>query len=73
MTVRLKSGTLKILAPNAAPTKPYVQGLAIDGTSTTSLWVPWSRISSGATLVFDLTDNANTTWGTAAADSPPRP
>jgi predicted alpha-1,2-mannosidase len=73
MTVRLKSGTLKIVAPNAAPTKPYVQGLTIDGASTTSLWVPWSRVSNGATLVFDLTDNANTTWGTAAADAPPRP
>jgi putative alpha-1,2-mannosidase len=38
MTVRLKSGALKILAPNADPTKPYVQGLKIDGVATTSLW-----------------------------------
>jgi len=73
MTVRLKSGVLKILAPNAAPTKPYVQGLSIDGTPTTSLWVPWNRISNGATLAFDLTDKASTTWGTALGDAPPRP
>jgi len=73
MTVRMKSGVLKILAPNAVPTKPYVQGLTIDETPTTSLWIPWNRISNGATLVFDLTDNAATTWGTSASDAPPRP
>ena len=73
MTVRLKGGVLKILAPNAAPTKPYIQGLKIDGTPTTSLWIPWDRISKGATLEFDLTDSATTTWGTAPADAPPRP
>ena len=73
MTVRLKGGILKILAPNAAPTKPYVQGLKIDGTPTTSLWIPWDRLSNGATLEFDLTDVATSTWGTAPADAPPRP
>jgi len=73
MTVRLKGGLLKILAPAAAPTRPYVQGLKIDGNATTSLWIPWERIASGATLEFDLTDSAASTWGTASTDAPPPP
>ncbi|HET6281207.1 MAG TPA: GH92 family glycosyl hydrolase [Polyangia bacterium] len=73
MTVRLRSGVLKIVAPNASPTRPYIQALKIDGTPTSSLWIPWDRVARGATLEFDLTDDAATPWGTAAADAPPRP
>jgi predicted alpha-1,2-mannosidase len=72
-TVRLKGGILKIVAPSAAPAKPFVQGLKVNGTATTSLWIPWAQVAKGATLEFDLTDSAASTWGTGAADAPPRP
>jgi predicted alpha-1,2-mannosidase len=72
-TIRLKGGILKIVAPNAATAAPYVQGLKLNGAATTSLWVPWAQVENGATLEFDLTDSATSTWGTATTDTPPRP
>jgi predicted alpha-1,2-mannosidase len=72
-TIRLKGGVLKILAPNASPTAPYVQGLKVNGMATTSLWLPWDQVAKGGTLEFDLTESAASTWGTGAADVPPAP
>jgi predicted alpha-1,2-mannosidase len=73
MTVRLKEGVLKITAPDVSATKMYVQGLKLNGTPTTSLWVSWDQVAKGGTLEFDVTDSAASTWGTNPTDAPPRP
>jgi predicted alpha-1,2-mannosidase len=70
-TVYLAGGkTVQINAPAAEDNAAYVQGLKVNGTSTTSLWLPWSTVAAGATLEFDLGTTASN-WGTGAADAPP--
>jgi predicted alpha-1,2-mannosidase len=70
-TVQLAGGkTLQINAPAAADNAPYVQGLKVNGTATTNLWLPWSTVAAGATLDFDL-GTAASNWGTGATDAPP--
>jgi len=71
VTVHLAGGKLlQIHAPAAADNAPYVQGLKVNGTPTTSLWLPWSAVAAGGTLDFDLGTSASS-WGTGAADAPP--
>ena len=67
----LSSGyTLQITAPEASDAHPYVQSLTLDGSPTTSLWLPWTTIQKGATLVFTLGGSASS-WGSSPQDSPP--
>ena len=71
VTVNLAGGhTIQINAPNAADGNPYVQSLTVNGTASTSLWLPWSTAKNGATLNFTLGSSASN-WGTSAADAPP--
>jgi predicted alpha-1,2-mannosidase len=71
MTVQLAGAhTLQISAPAASDSTPYVQGLSVDGSATTGLWVPWSSVASGATIAFDL-GSAPSAWGSAPGDAPP--
>jgi predicted alpha-1,2-mannosidase len=70
-TINLENGRqLNIQGNNAASQNCYVQSLALNGTSTTSLWLPYAAIRDGATLVFNLS-NTPSSWGTATADAPP--
>ena len=70
-TVHLAGGhTLQINATNAADGNPYVQSLTVNGTSSSSLWLPWSSVAGGTTLNFTLGSSASS-WGTAASDAPP--
>ncbi len=70
-TVTLAGGKkLVITAAAAAPDKPYVKSLRVNGAASTSTWIPWSTLAAGATLDFELV-SAATTWGTGAADRPP--
>jgi putative alpha-1,2-mannosidase len=71
VTVNLAGGhTLKVNAPQASDAHPYVQDLKIDGTPTTSLWLPWSSVQNGATLDFTLAGTASS-WGGSPQDAPP--
>jgi predicted alpha-1,2-mannosidase len=70
-TVHLGNGsTLSIHAPAAAQSAPYVQSLNVNGTATTSLWLPWGVVAAGATLDFVL-GSSPSNWGTGPADAPP--
>ena len=71
VTINLENGRQIIIqAPNASAQNYYVQSLTINGTNSTSLWLPFSTVQNGANLVFTLT-NAPSSWGTNAADAPP--
>jgi predicted alpha-1,2-mannosidase len=71
VTVNLAGGhTLKVNAPQASDAQPYVQDLKIDGTPTTSLWLPWSSVQNGTTLDFTLGGTASS-WGGSPQDAPP--
>jgi len=56
--------------PYAQSLRIYVQSLKINGYNSTSLWIPWSSIKSGATLDFILGNNPST-WGINPEDAPP--
>ena len=53
---------IQIIGDDASPDNCYVQKLKIDGKNWKSVWIPWSALSHGATLDFDLTDKP-TSWG----------
>lgn len=70
-TVKLAGGNLlRIDATNAFASSPYVQGLAVNGAPTNSLWLPWSSVQGGATLNFSL-GSSPSSWGSAPQDAPP--
>jgi predicted alpha-1,2-mannosidase len=52
---------------HGAPKKYYVSNLKVNGKKWDSLWIPWSAVSSGATLKFALA-NKPSSWG---QNSPP--
>lgn len=71
ITIQLAGGhRLHITAPTATGTSPYVQSLQFNGKATTSLWLPWSEVQSGATLDFKLGQTPSS-WGNRPEDAPP--
>ena len=62
--------TLRINAPEASDAKPYVQSLELNGNPTTSLWLPWKSVQTGATLDFTLAGSPSS-WGSGPKDAPP--
>ncbi|HVB23944.1 MAG TPA: GH92 family glycosyl hydrolase [Ktedonobacteraceae bacterium] len=71
ITLHLSGGhTVQINAPSASDASPYVQSLQLNGSPTTSLWLPRTTVQHGATLDFALGNNP-TNWGSSAADAPP--
>ncbi len=69
--VNLPNGnTITISAPGASTTQYYVNSLYINGTSDSSLYVPFSLLDQGATMNWNL-GTKPTTWGNSTADAPP--
>ncbi len=69
--VRLAGGRfLQINAPTALDTRPYVEGLRVNGKPTTGLWLDWNSVQHGAILDFQLSSTP-TNWGTGTQDAPP--
>jgi predicted alpha-1,2-mannosidase len=72
ITLKRESGqTIKINAPQASTTTPYVQSLKVNGQASTKPWLPASFVASGGTLDYTLSDTANTSWGSSTTDAPP--
>ena len=70
-TISLPNGrTVTINAPGASPSTFYVQNLKIDGDNYSKLYVPFSRLSKGATLDWTLGTTPGT-WGTTPSATPP--
>jgi predicted alpha-1,2-mannosidase len=57
-------GAIHIVAPEAANGGTYLQSLRLNSQNYTSPWIPWSALSSGGELGFDLGASANHSWGT---------
>jgi predicted alpha-1,2-mannosidase len=69
--INLENGRqITIQGINASDQNCYVQNLSVNGTNTSSLWLPFAAIRDGGSLVFTL-GNTPSSWGTAAADAPP--
>ncbi len=70
--VHLANGkTLTITAAKAAANAPYVQGMSVNGASWNKPWTTFAKVSTGASLDFDLGTAPNTSWGSAANAAPP--
>jgi predicted alpha-1,2-mannosidase len=73
VTVNLAGGgqhVLRIEATGASDSAPYVQSLMLDGSPSSSLWIPWSSVENGATLDFTL-GSGPSSWGSSPQDAPP--
>jgi putative alpha-1,2-mannosidase len=71
-TIHLGNGrTIKIEGEGAAAASPYVQSLRVNGEPSEKTWIPWDKLSHGATLEFKLGSTPNKQWGTAPEDAPP--
>ena len=71
ITLSLSGGrTLQVNAPEASDTQLYVQSLELNGTPTSSLWLPWATVENGATLDFTL-GGSPSSWGSGPQDAPP--
>ena len=70
--IRLKGGRqLHIVGRGASAATPYVQGLWLNGRPYDSTWLPYERITRGATLRFELGGTPNMKWATAPTAAPP--
>jgi hypothetical protein len=70
-SINLPNGhTITVNAPGASPSTYYVKSLKLNGRSYHQLYVPYSRLSRGATLDWKLSTR-RTHWGSAAKDAPP--
>jgi predicted alpha-1,2-mannosidase len=68
--MRLAYGAvIRIDAPAAAADRPYVRQLKVNGTPSSRAWIPWSALSEGGSVEFDLSASAEPAWG--AVDLPP--
>jgi putative alpha-1,2-mannosidase len=50
---------------------PYVQDVSVNGQAWNKPWLRFADISHGGALVFDLSTNANTKWGSDPVAAPP--
>jgi predicted alpha-1,2-mannosidase len=73
--IRIRMGRggkmLNIVGEGASARAPYVQELLLNGKPHNSTWLPFERISVGATLRFKLGNAANTKWATSPDAAPP--
>jgi predicted alpha-1,2-mannosidase len=63
--------TLQIVGDGASARSPYVQELRLNGKLYESTWLPFERISKGATLRFKLGTAPNTRWAISPSAAPP--
>ncbi|MEV0224576.1 GH92 family glycosyl hydrolase [Streptomyces sp. NPDC050704] len=72
VTIHRGSGqTITVNAPGASADTYYVQSLKVNGRASDRAWLPESVVADGGTLDYTLGTEANTSWGSAAADAPP--
>ncbi|MEV0639473.1 GH92 family glycosyl hydrolase [Streptomyces sp. NPDC050619] len=72
ITIHRGSGqTITVNAPGASADTYYTQSLKVNGKASDRAWLPESFVTDGGTLDYTLGTEANTSWGSAAADAPP--
>ncbi|WCB95448.1 hypothetical protein DSM104299_04193 [Baekduia alba] len=73
VTLKLAGGrTVEIRAPRAAPSRPYVHAVRLNGKPLTRTWLAYGALRRGRTRIdVDLSASAAQTWGTAETAAPP--
>jgi predicted alpha-1,2-mannosidase len=72
VTMHLGNGqTLRLVAPSASDTTPYIQSLTLNGQPVNNPWLPFQQLAHGATLSFILGAAPNDSWDTGSTPSTP--
>jgi predicted alpha-1,2-mannosidase len=70
--VRLGNGKLfTVLADRVSARNKYIQSAQLNGKTWSKAWFPHEEIANGGSLVLEMGDKPNFTWGSAPADAPP--
>ncbi len=71
-TVRLGDGKkLTIVANQVSPKHKYIQSAVLNGKPLNRAWFWHSEIANGGTLILEMADRPNKSWGSAPEDAPP--
>jgi putative alpha-1,2-mannosidase len=69
--IRLGRRQLRLIAPRAAPKRPYVRALRLNGATWARPWLRFRELRRGGDLRFALSARPHRGLGRAARDSPP--
>jgi predicted alpha-1,2-mannosidase len=70
-TLHMENGkSIRIIGEQASLANPYVQSLKVNDQSYESPWIPWSLLSNGGVLDFNLGDKPSS-WGSDPSKAPP--
>jgi predicted alpha-1,2-mannosidase len=70
-TIRLGNGKeFAIVANHVSARNKYIQSAQLNGKPLNRPWFRHSEITNGATLVLEMSDRPNLTWGGAPQDAP---
>jgi predicted alpha-1,2-mannosidase len=69
--IRLGRRQLRLIAPRAAPKRPYVRALRLNGATWARPWLRFRELRRGGDLRFALSARPHRGLGRAARDAPP--
>ncbi|WP_405659120.1 GH92 family glycosyl hydrolase [Streptomyces sp. NBC_01166] len=67
---RPQGGDIRISAPEADATHPYIDAVKVDGRTADRSWTDARLVTRGGTLTYRLADRPNTSWATGPAGLP---
>lgn len=71
-TIQLGNGkTFTILANHVSASNKYIQSAQLNGKPLNKPWFSQADIANGGTLVLEMGDQPNQSWGSAPEDAPP--
>jgi predicted alpha-1,2-mannosidase len=71
IVVRAGRRSLTIDAPAAAPTRPYVHALSLNGRPYNRSWLPLRAIGQRSVMRFTLASKPDRSWGAKPSEGPP--
>ncbi|MEU8707770.1 GH92 family glycosyl hydrolase [Streptomyces sp. NPDC048565] len=67
---RPQGGDIRISAPQADATHPYIDAVKVDGRQSDRSWTDARLVTRGGSLAYRLADRPNTSWATGPAGLP---
>ncbi|MFE9823213.1 GH92 family glycosyl hydrolase [Streptomyces sp. NPDC005791] len=67
---RPQGGDIRIHAPQADATHPYIDAVSVDGRASDRSWTDAGLVTRGGSLTYRLADRPNTSWAAGAAGLP---
>ncbi|MEV8226896.1 GH92 family glycosyl hydrolase [Streptomyces sp. NPDC079167] len=67
---RPQGGDIRISAPEADATHPYIDAVKVDGRTADKSWTDARLVTRGGSLSYRLADRPNTSWATGPAGLP---